>query len=112
MANGQSVANVRGIRSMALESSFSKRFILESKEAQRSATSAAWTTSFGPAFAYCLPLFTQGEPNQTRLTSGLLNYVGAMFIRDGSMTYLAMLQVYTLVLFSLTFGNSLLGFST
>lgn len=45
------------------------------------------------------------------LTSALLNYVGAVYIRNGIMGLDHMLQVYTLVLFSVTFAAGMLGFS-
>jgi ATP-binding cassette subfamily B (MDR/TAP) protein 1 len=85
---------------MALEHSFHKRFTNEAHKAKRQATTAAWITSFGAAFAFGMPLFTQA----------LMNYVGARFIRDGEMSFEAMLQVYTLILFAITFTGQLLGF--
>lgn len=40
-----------------------------------------------------------------------MNYVGAIFVKQGTMTYATMLEVYTLVLFSLTFASQMLSFS-
>jgi hypothetical protein len=41
----------------------------------------------------------------------LMNWAGMLFILQGHMNYAQMLQVYNLVLFSLTFGTALLDFS-
>lgn len=40
-----------------------------------------------------------------------MNWAGMRFILAGHMNYAQMLQVYNLVLFSLTFGTALLDFS-
>ncbi|TXT04212.1 uncharacterized protein COLE_07909 [Cutaneotrichosporon oleaginosum] len=96
----EAVANVRGIRAMALEQSFTQRFAAESAEARRHAQRAIWTTAIGTSINMSMPLFAQA----------LLNYVGAVFIRNGTMVLADMLKVYTLVLFSVTFAVSLLGF--
>jgi len=40
-----------------------------------------------------------------------MNWAGMLFILQGHMNYAQMLQVYNLVLFSLTFGTALLDFS-
>jgi ABC-type bacteriocin/lantibiotic exporter with double-glycine peptidase domain len=92
---------VRGIRAMALEQSFTQRFAAESAEARRHAQRAIWTTAIGTSINMAMPLFAQA----------LLNYVGAVYIRNGTMVLADMLKVYTLVLFSVTFAVSLLGFS-
>ncbi|BEI86575.1 hypothetical protein CcaverHIS002_0608620 [Cutaneotrichosporon cavernicola] len=96
----EAVANVRGIRAMALEQSFTQRFMSESAEARTHAQRAIWSTALGSAFNCAMPLFAQA----------LLNYVGAIFLRNGTMDLAAMLKVYALVLFSVTFAVSLLGF--
>lgn len=46
-----------------------------------------------------------------RLTAALLNWVGAEFMIKGYLSYPQMLQVFNLVLFSLTFGTAMLDFS-
>jgi hypothetical protein len=45
------------------------------------------------------------------LMVALMNWAGMLFILQGHMNYAQMLQVYNLVLFSLTFGTALLDFS-
>lgn len=41
----------------------------------------------------------------------LLNWVGSQFMIQGYLNYAEMLQVFNLVLFSLTFGTAMLDFS-
>lgn len=41
----------------------------------------------------------------------LMNFAGSAFMLQGRMNYVQMLQVYNLILFSLTFGSGLLDFS-
>lgn len=41
----------------------------------------------------------------------LMNFAGSAFMLQGRMNYEQMLQVYNLILFSLTFGSGLLDFS-
>lgn len=40
-----------------------------------------------------------------------MNFAGSAFMLQGRMNYEQMLQVYNLILFSLTFGSGLLDFS-
>ncbi|WWD15747.1 hypothetical protein CI109_100169 [Kwoniella shandongensis] len=96
----ESIANVRGIRAMALDSAFLERFERDATAASRIGKRAAWFFAFGNAISSCLPLFAQA----------LMNFAGSMFMLDGTMNYQQMLQVYNLVLFSLTFGAAMLDF--
>ena len=45
------------------------------------------------------------------LAEALLFYVGAVLIANGSYTYLQMVEVLNLVVFSVTIGSQLMGFS-
>lgn len=112
----QSVSNIRGIRAMALESTFRDKFAIEASAAQRTGKMAAFYVGVGIAVSACMPLVamcmscshrSQGEADQV----ALLNWVGCKFILDGYMDYPTMLMVYNLILFSLTFGALALDFS-
>ncbi|KAL1411210.1 ATP-dependent permease [Vanrija albida] len=96
----ESVANIRGIRAMGLESSFHTKFTEHADDARKSGQDAAWLNGIGLGVAVAIPIFAQA----------VMNYVGAVFIKQAVMSYATMLQVYTLVLFSLTFGAQILSF--
>ncbi|GMK57918.1 hypothetical protein CspeluHIS016_0407520 [Cutaneotrichosporon spelunceum] len=55
----EAVANVRGIRAMALEQSFTQRFMAEAAEARRHAQRAIWTTAIGTSVNNAMPLLAQ-----------------------------------------------------
>lgn len=57
----QSVANVRGIRAMALDGAFEKRFEEDASNAKKTGNRSAWAMAMGGAIAGGLPLFAQGE---------------------------------------------------
>lgn len=97
----ESVANIRGIRAMGLETSFRDKFTEHAEDARKSGQDAAWLNGIGLGVAVAIPIFAQA----------IMNYVGAVFIKQAIMNYATMLQVYTLVLFSLTFGAQVLSFS-
>ncbi|ODN99237.1 hypothetical protein I350_07396 [Cryptococcus amylolentus CBS 6273] len=96
----ESVANVRGIRAMALDGAFEDRFATDAKAAKSVGKRSAWNMAIGGAIGGCLPLFAQA----------IMNFAGSEFMIQGRMNYEEMLQVYNLVLFSLTFGAGLLDF--
>ncbi|WVQ71433.1 hypothetical protein IAR50_000970 [Cryptococcus sp. DSM 104548] len=96
----ESVANVRGIRAMALNDAFEDRFAKNAKAAKAAGKRSAWNMAIGGAIGGCLPLFAQA----------VMNFAGSEFMIQGRMNYEQMLQVYNLVLFSLTFGAGLLDF--
>ncbi|KIR76978.1 ATP-binding cassette, subfamily B (MDR/TAP), member 1 [Cryptococcus gattii EJB2] len=96
----ESVANVRGIRAMALDGAFEKRFEEDANNAKKTGNRSAWAMAMGGAIAGGLPLFAQA----------LMNFAGSAFMLQGRMNYEQMLQVYNLILFSLTFGSGLLDF--
>lgn len=56
----QSVANVRGIRAMALDSAFEKRFEEDASNARKTGNRSAWAMAMGGAIGGGLPLFAQG----------------------------------------------------
>ncbi|WWD10364.1 hypothetical protein V865_008499 [Kwoniella europaea PYCC6329] len=96
----ESIANIRGIRAMALDSAFQAKFQQDAIKAKQLGDKTAWTLAMGGAVASALPLFAQA----------LMNYAGSEFMMRNIMNYEQMLQVYNLVLFSLTFGSGMLDF--
>ncbi|KAK8869976.1 hypothetical protein IAR55_000546 [Kwoniella newhampshirensis] len=96
----ESIANVRGIRAMTLDSAFLERFDNEAREAEKVGKRSAWILAIGSSFSAGLPLFAQA----------VMNFAGASFMLQGIMNYESMMQVFNLVLFSLTFGASMLNF--
>lgn len=73
----------------------------QTEDARRYASKAAWSIAIGLSAGAAMPMFAQS----------LMNYTGAIFVSMGIMSYPSMLQVYTLVLFSVTSGTQMLSFS-
>ncbi|OCF35279.1 ATP-binding cassette, subfamily B (MDR/TAP), member 1 [Kwoniella heveanensis BCC8398] len=96
----ESISNIRGIRAMALDGVFLEKFEQDAKEAKRLGKRAGWVIAVGGAVVAGLPLFAQA----------LMNFAGSEFMLQNIMNYQQMLQVYNLVLFSLTFGSAMLDF--
>ncbi|WVQ78127.1 hypothetical protein IAT38_000208 [Cryptococcus sp. DSM 104549] len=96
----ESVANVRGIRAMAFDNAFKERFEVGAKSARKMGKNSGWVIAIGGCVAGGLPLFAQA----------VMNFAGSQFMLQGRMNYEQMLQVYNLVLFSLTFGSAMLDF--
>nr|XP_018264066.1 ATP-binding cassette, subfamily B (MDR/TAP), member 1 [Kwoniella dejecticola CBS 10117]OBR86224.1 ATP-binding cassette, subfamily B (MDR/TAP), member 1 [Kwoniella dejecticola CBS 10117] len=96
----ESISNIRGIRAMALDSAFQEKFDKDAINAKRLGDRAAWGAAVGGAIASGITLFAQA----------LMNYAGSEFMIKDIMNYQQMLQVYNLVLFSLTFGSGMLDF--
>lgn len=102
---------------MALEDTFRSKFQQHAKKAKKTGNLAAWYVAIGMGASAALPLFAQGMSSDKiaaglKLTgAALLNWVGAEFMIKGYLSYPQMLQVFNLVLFSLTFGTAVLDFS-
>ncbi|EIW69536.1 hypothetical protein TREMEDRAFT_39110 [Tremella mesenterica DSM 1558] len=96
----ESIANIRGIRSMTLEGVFREKFEIDSATARRGGRHDAWLVAIGTGATGGMILFCQA----------LLNWAGAKLMLNGHFNYVIMLQVYNLVLFSLTFGSQMLDF--
>lgn len=96
----ETLANVRGIRGMALEDCFRERFAAEADECRATGLHVGLLVSIAQAVTAGLPLCAQA----------LLLFVAATFIGKGVMAYPNALQVITLVLFSLTFSSQMLIF--
>ncbi|KAL7422237.1 ATP-dependent permease [Cryptotrichosporon argae] len=96
----EAVANVRGIRAMTLERTFDELFASQVKHALETGQAGAWSTAVSSGATAAVPLFAQA----------MMNFVGAVFMEKNYLNYASMLEVYTLVLFSLTFGTQMLSF--
>ncbi|ORY32221.1 P-loop containing nucleoside triphosphate hydrolase protein [Naematelia encephala] len=96
----ESISNIRGIRAMALDSVFREKFEADAAAALKNGNRSSWIVAIGIGTVIGLPLLAQA----------LLMWTGMLFILKGYLNYAQMLQVYNLVLFSLTFGSQALGF--
>lgn len=95
------IINVRGIRAMAFERLFWDQF--------DTATNRALTTGVRGAFVEgCTYGVASGL---IYLAEALLFYVGAVLIAKGTYTYLQMVEVLNLVVFTVTIGSQLMAFS-
>ena len=95
------ISNIRAIRSMSIESAFRARF-------EDAANVALVTGLRGAMVEGC----TQGVASGLiYLAEALLFYVGAVLVANGSYTYLRMVEVLNLVVFSVTIGSQLMAFS-
>ena len=95
------ISNIRAIRSMSFESTFRSRF-------EDAANEALLTGLRGALVEGC----TQGiASGLIYLAEALLFYVGAVLIAEGSYSYLQMVEVLNLVVFSVTIGSQLMAFS-
>ncbi|KAF5351575.1 hypothetical protein D9758_007220 [Tetrapyrgos nigripes] len=95
------VNNIRSIRSMALSSFFHERFFGMTDKALSVGVKGAFVE--GCTFGVASGLIYLAE--------ALLFYVGALFIANGKYTYLQMVQVLNLVVFSVTIGSQLMAFT-
>ncbi|KAJ2913175.1 hypothetical protein MD484_g7239, partial [Candolleomyces efflorescens] len=97
----EAIINVRGIRAMAFERLFWTDF--------DKATNRALTTGVRGAFVEgCTYGVASGL---IYLAEALLFYVGAVLIARGTYTYLQMVEVLNLVVFSVTIGSQLMAFT-
>jgi len=97
----QAISNIRSIRSMAFEHVFQKEFDKSADLAlsmgMRGACIEGCSLGVASAFIY--------------LAEALLFYVGALLIASGTYTYLQMIEVLDLVVFTVTVGSQLMAFS-
>lgn len=98
----QTIINIRGIRAMGFEGVFRERF-------NESAEHALYTGVRGAFVEGC----TYGVASSLiYLSEALLFYVGAVLVSRGTYTYLQMVQVLNLVVFTVSIGSQLMAFST
>ena len=93
--------NVRSIRSMGLESVFQRHFDDAAGRALATGVRGAFVEgcTYGVASALIY------------LSEALLFYVGAVLIARGTYTYLQMVEVLNLVVFTVSIGSQLMAFS-
>jgi ATP-binding cassette subfamily B (MDR/TAP) protein 1 len=93
--------NIRGIRAMAYEEVFEHQFEQAADRALSTGVRGAFVE--GCTFGVASGLIYVAE--------ALLFYVGAIFIARGTYTYLQMIEVLNLVVFTVTIGSQLMAFS-
>ncbi|KAF8889740.1 P-loop containing nucleoside triphosphate hydrolase protein [Gymnopilus junonius] len=98
----EAIINVRAIRSMSFDPIFRKQFF--------SATDRALYTGVRGAFVEgCTYGVSSGL---IYLAEALLFYIGAVLVGRGTYTYLQMVEVLNLVVFSVSIGSQLMAFTT
>ncbi|KAF7338206.1 hypothetical protein MVEN_02045700 [Mycena venus] len=97
----QAISNVRGIRSMGFERIFQKQFEAASDKALSTGVKGAFVE--GCTYGVASGLIYLAE--------ALLFYVGAVLVARGTYSYLQMAQVMNLVVFTVTIGSQLMGFT-
>ncbi|KAJ7632730.1 P-loop containing nucleoside triphosphate hydrolase protein [Roridomyces roridus] len=97
----EAIANVRGIRSMGFESIFQKQF----NDASERALSTGVKGAFVEGCTYGV------ASGLIYLAEALLFYVGAVLVAHGTYSYLQMVQVMNLVVFTVTIGSQLMAFT-
>ncbi|KZT65220.1 P-loop containing nucleoside triphosphate hydrolase protein [Daedalea quercina L-15889] len=95
------ISNIRGIRAMGFESAFQSKFEQSVDSALSMGVRGAFVEgcSYGVASALIY------------LAEALLFYVGAVLIARGTYSYLQMVQTLNLVVFSVSIGSQLMGFT-
>ncbi|KAH8101736.1 P-loop containing nucleoside triphosphate hydrolase protein [Cristinia sonorae] len=96
------ISNVRAIRAMGFEAAFQEKFDKSVDRALSTGVRGAFVEgcTYGVASALIY------------LAEALLFYVGAVLIANGTYTYLRMIQVLNLVVFSVSLGSQLLAFTS
>ncbi|GAA6031431.1 hypothetical protein JCM8097_005656 [Rhodosporidiobolus ruineniae] len=96
----QTIANIRPIRSMSIQPVFEKKFEQTAASAYQGGVKAAPFTGFGAALGMTM----------TYLGEGLMLYVGAVLVVKGRYTFAQMMQVFSLIIFTITFSGSLMNY--
>ncbi|KAJ6483529.1 P-loop containing nucleoside triphosphate hydrolase protein [Mycena vitilis] len=97
----EAILNVRGIRSMGFENIFKKQFDAASDKALSTGVKGAFVE--GCTYGVASGLIYLAE--------ALLFYVGAVLVARGTYSYLQMVQVMNLVVFTVTIGSQLMAFT-
>ena len=93
--------NIRGIRAMAYEAVFERQFELATNKALSTGVRGAFVE--GCTFGVASGLIYAAE--------ALLFYAGAVLMARGTYTYLQMVEVLNLVVFTVSIGSQLMAFS-
>ncbi|KAF7293241.1 p-loop containing nucleoside triphosphate hydrolase protein [Mycena chlorophos] len=97
----ETIANIRGIRSMRFDKVFREQF-------DRAADRVLVTARRGAFFEGCSFGVASGL---IYLAEALLFYFGAVLVANGTYSYLQMVQVLNLVVFTVTIGSQLMAFT-
>ncbi|KAF9531240.1 P-loop containing nucleoside triphosphate hydrolase protein [Crepidotus variabilis] len=95
------IINIRGIRTMSFERIFKKRFDDSAERALKTGVRGAFVE--GCTYGVSSGLIYLAE--------AMLFYVGAVLISKGLFTYLQMVEVLNLVVFTVTIGSQLMAFT-
>jgi len=98
----QTIINIRGIRAMGFEGVFRERFNDSAEHALHTGVRGAFVEGCTYGVASSL----------IYLSEALLFYAGAILVSKGTYTYLQMVQVLNLVVFTVSIGSQLMAFST
>ncbi|GAA5960635.1 hypothetical protein JCM3765_005883 [Sporobolomyces pararoseus] len=96
----QTFSNIRPIRAMSIQPVFERNFLDTTEEAYKGGVKAAPFAGLGFATGFALIYCVQG----------LMLYVGALLIVKGRYDFPKMLQVFSLILFAVTFAGQLMGY--
>lgn len=96
----EGIANVRSIRALAFEEHFKADYEESLTAARKTGDISAWVKGIGTGASLGLVYFAQA----------LMIFVGAELIKLGLINYATMIQVYSLVLFSVQSASGLLDF--
>ncbi|GAA6014293.1 hypothetical protein JCM10207_005411 [Rhodosporidiobolus poonsookiae] len=96
----QTMSNIRPIRSMSIQPVFATKFERTTLDAYRGGIKAAPFTGFGAAIGLSMTYFIQG----------LLMLIGALLIVHGRYDYGRVMQVFSLIVFSVTFASQLMTY--
>ncbi|GAA6016228.1 hypothetical protein JCM11491_003775 [Sporobolomyces phaffii] len=96
----QTFSNIRPIRAMSIQPVFARSFLDTAEEAYRGGVKAAPFAGLGFATGFALIYCVEG----------LMLYVGALLIVKGRYDFPKMLQVFSLILFAVTFAGQLMGY--
>lgn len=98
----KAIANVRSIRAMAFERFFEQSFEKSVQNAHAAGIKGAFVEGCTHGVASSL----------IYLSEAVLFYVGAIFIARGTYSYTQMVEVLNLIVFTVSLGSQLMGFST
>ncbi|GAA5907604.1 hypothetical protein JCM8208_000015 [Rhodotorula glutinis] len=96
----QTISNIRPIRSMSIQTVFANTFEESARTAMAGGVKAAPFTAAGFASVNTL----------TYLTEALMLYVGAILVTSGRYTFSKMLQVFAIIIFTVTFSSGLMNY--
>ncbi|GAA95096.1 hypothetical protein E5Q_01751 [Mixia osmundae IAM 14324] len=95
-----SVSNIRALRAMSLEAVFVDKFATSVEDCYRGDSKAVIIASLGYGIAN----------GMTYIAEGLMFYVGAVLIVRQNYTFPQMVQIFTLIVFAVTFAAQIMSF--